>query len=99
MDHLATSIEFQMSLLLFSALAGYLPARLLGMSPVDAWVVGVGMAPCGEVAMVVALLALNEGIIQQPVFLSLVIMSLLTTVVVPLVFRNWLYRERGTELA
>lgn len=77
-----------------------LSARLLGMAPTDAWVVGVGMAPRGEVAMVVALLALNERIIQQPLFLSLVIMSLLTTIVVPLVLRNGPYkkdRDASTE--
>lgn len=70
-----------------------LPARMLGMGTKDAWVVGRGMAPRGEVAMVIALLALNEGIIEQPVYISLVIMSLLTTVVVPLAIRNWLYRS------
>jgi Kef-type K+ transport system membrane component KefB len=73
-----------------------LTARLVGMSKQEAWVVGVGMAPRGEVVMVVALLALNEKIIQQTVFLSLIIMCLLTMVVVPLVLRNWLYRDRGT---
>lgn len=69
-----------------------IPARLLGMSTRDSLVVGFGMAPRGEVAMIVALLALNQGIIEQPAYVSLVIMSLVTTLIVPLVLRNWLYR-------
>ncbi len=53
------SIEFQMSLLLFVALAGYILASR----------------------------------IAQPGYVSLVLMSLLTTLIVPLVLRNWLYRN------
>ncbi|MDH3560701.1 MAG: cation:proton antiporter, partial [Gammaproteobacteria bacterium] len=70
-----------------------LPARLLGMNTRDALVVGIGMAPRGEVAMIVALLALNQGVIEQAGYVSLVIMSLVTTLIVPLVLRNWLFRE------
>ena len=68
------------------------PARLMGMSTRDSLVIGFGMAPRGEVAMIVALLALNQGVIGQAGYVTLVIMSLLTTLVVPLVLRNWLYR-------
>jgi len=68
------------------------PARLLGMSTRDSLIVGFGMAPRGEVAMIVALLALNQGVIEQAGYVSLVIMSLVTTLIVPLVLRNWLYR-------
>lgn len=70
------------------------PARLLGMSKHDSLVIGFGMAPRGEVAMIVALLALNKGVIGQAGYVSLVSMSLLTTLVVPLIMRNWLYRDR-----
>lgn len=70
-----------------------LPARVLGMNSRDALVIGFGMSPRGEVAMIVALLALNQGVIGQPGYVSLVIMSLVTTLIVPLVLRNWLYRE------
>ena len=63
----------------------------------DSLVVGFGMAPRGEVAMVVALLALNQGMIEQPAYVALVPMSLLTTISVPLVLRNWLYRHAGSS--
>jgi len=70
-----------------------LPARLMGMSTHDSLVIGFGMSPRGEVAMIVALIALNQGVIQQAGYVTLVIMSLVTTLIVPLVLRNWLYRK------
>ena len=67
-------------------------ARLTGMPTRESMIIGVGMAPRGEVAMVIALLALNRGIIEQPAYVALVLMSLITTLVVPILLRNWLYR-------
>jgi Kef-type K+ transport system membrane component KefB len=69
-----------------------LTARLTGINVKDSLIIGTGMAPRGEVAMVIALLALNRGIIEQPAYVALVLMSLVTTLVVPLLLRNWLYR-------
>lgn len=68
-------------------------AKFSGMSNRDALVVGVGMSPRGEVAMTVALLAFLGGIIEQPAFVALIVMSLLTTIIAPLLLRNWLYRN------
>lgn len=67
------------------------PARMMGMNSRDAITVGVGMAPRGEIAMVVALLALNSGAIEQAAYIAIVLMSLLTAVFAPLVLRNWIY--------
>ena len=69
-------------------------ARLTGVNNRDSLVIGVGMAPRGEVAMVIALLALNRGIIDQPAYVAMVLMSLVTTLVVPVLLRNWLYRDQ-----
>ncbi|MBI2657654.1 cation:proton antiporter [Candidatus Woesearchaeota archaeon] len=71
----------------------YIPAKLQGMSHQDSFVVGFGMSPRGEVAMIVALLGLNAGLIGQDIYVSLVLMSLLTTVLTPIVLRNWLYKK------
>ena len=68
-----------------------LPAKLLGMNNQNSLVVGLGMVPRGEVAMIIALLALNEKIIEQPAYVALVMMSLLTTLIVPLILKNWVY--------
>lgn len=69
-----------------------LSARATGIATRESLIIGVGMAPRGEVAMVIALLALNRGVIEQPAYVALVLMSLVTTLVVPILLRNWLYR-------
>jgi Kef-type K+ transport system membrane component KefB len=50
------------------------------------------MAPRGEVAMIVALIGLEAGVINQGVYVVLVLMSLLTTVITPIVYRNWFFK-------
>ncbi len=69
-------------------------ARLQGISPRDSLIVGVGMVPRGEVAMIVALIGLNQNLIRQNTYAVLVLMSLLTTVIPPLILRNWLFKKR-----
>jgi len=69
-----------------------LPAKAMGMSWRDSTVLGFGMVPRGEVAMIVALLALNQGVIEQSAYVALVLMALLTTIVTPLVLRNLLLK-------
>ncbi len=64
-----------------------LTAKLLGMNNKTSFIIGLGMIPRGEVAMVVALLALNEKTIDQPAYVALVLMSLLTTLIVPLILK------------
>jgi Kef-type K+ transport system membrane component KefB len=71
-----------------------LPARLAGMGWKDSMVIGMGMGPRGEVAMIIALIGLNQGLISQGVYASLILMSLLTTIIPPLLFRNWLYKSK-----
>ena len=75
-----------------------LPARLFGYSWQDAAIIGFGMAPRGEVAMIVALIGLNAGVIGQEIFVAVILMSLITTVITPIVFQNWLLRpDRNTS--
>ena len=50
------------------------------------------MSPRGEVAMIVALIGLEAGIIGQGVYVTLILISLLTTLITPIVYRNWFYR-------
>jgi len=69
-----------------------IPARLFGYSWRDAAVIGFGMAPRGEVAMIVALIGLNAGVIGQDIFITVIMMSLITTVITPVVFQNWLLK-------
>jgi Na+:H+ antiporter len=50
-------------------------------------IVGVGMAPRGEVGLIVASLGLSLGAIPQGVFSVVVVMTILTTLVVPPILR------------
>lgn len=69
-----------------------LPAALQGIRTKDSLVIGVGMVPRGEVAMIVALIGLNQNLIDQSIYAALILMSLLTTIIPPLVLRNWLFK-------
>jgi len=59
------------------------PARFLGYDNKASLAIGMGMAPRGEVSMVIALLGLNLGIIEQPLYVVIVLMSVLSTLVTP----------------
>lgn len=74
-----------------------LPARASGMCTRDSLIVGFGMAPRGEVAMIVALIGLEQGYIGQAVFVSIILMSLLTTLITPVVYRNWFFKGEFCE--
>jgi Kef-type K+ transport system membrane component KefB len=69
------------------------PALLFGYNLTEASIIGVGMMPRGEVAMIVALIGLSQGWIEQDTYAALVLMSLLTTIIPPLLLRNWLFRK------
>jgi len=75
-----------------------LPARLQGISTRNSLIVGVGMIPRGEVAMIVALIGLNQNLIEQDTYAVLVLMSLLTTIIPPLILRNWLFKVKTKKL-
>lgn len=70
-----------------------IPAKCFGMSWRDSMIVGFGMAPRGEIAMIIALIALNEKVIAQPAYVAIVAMSLLTTLLVPLILKNILFKR------
>jgi Kef-type K+ transport system membrane component KefB len=70
------------------------PARLQKMSIRNSLIVGVGMVPRGEVAMIVALIGLSQGFVNQGAYSALILMSLLTTIIPPVILRNMLYKKR-----
>lgn len=69
-----------------------LPARVMGMCREDSLIVGFGMAARGEVTMIIALIGLNVGFIDQGIFVACILMSLLTTLITPVIYRNWLFK-------
>ncbi|OGO30763.1 MAG: sodium:proton exchanger [Chloroflexi bacterium RBG_16_56_11] len=70
-----------------------LPAKIQHMSLKDSMIIGMGMVPRGEVAMIVALIGLSQNMISQSTYSALILMSLLTTIIPPLILRNWLFKR------
>ncbi len=81
--------------LLTKAIGCGIPAKLAGMSVKDSLITGIGMIPRGEVAMIVALIGLNQNLISQSTYAALILMSLLTTIIPPLLLKNWLFKEKS----
>lgn len=75
------------------------PALAQRMKFKDSLIVGTGMVPRGEVAMIVALIGLGEGLINENTYSALILMSLLTTIVPPLIMKNWLFKQRPSPNA
>ena len=83
-----------------------LPALAAGFSRIGAWRVGVGMAPRGEVGLIVAGIGVSEGLIGQDLFGVAILMTIATTLIAPAVlvpaFRNnapGLRRDQATRRA
>lgn len=61
-----------------------LAARCTGFNMRGAYRIGLGMTPRGEVALIVAGIGLSRGIIQENVFAASIIMTLITTIIAPI---------------
>ncbi|MBI4176176.1 MAG: cation:proton antiporter [Candidatus Aenigmarchaeota archaeon] len=63
----------------------------------ESMVIGLGMAPRGEVAIIVALIGLNAGVIGQEIYSTVVVMALLTTIFTPPLLKRafgWYQKEQ-----
>ena len=58
--------------------------------------VGIGMVPRGEVALIVALVGLQSGIVTQPTYAIVVFMTAVTTLIAPPMLR-YLFRDEISE--
>jgi Kef-type K+ transport system membrane component KefB len=70
------------------------PSKLLGINTKDSLIIGFGMVPRGEVAMIIALIGLGQNLINQNTYSAIILMSLLTTIIPPLILRNWLFKRK-----
>ena len=82
---------------LTKVIACYTTSKLQGMSHHDSLIVGFGMSPRGEVAMIIGLIGLTSNIINQEMYVVIIFMSLLTTIITPIVLQKWLYRQSLTS--
>jgi Kef-type K+ transport system membrane component KefB len=70
-----------------------LGARLAKMPWAESLTVGIGMVSRGEVGLIIASIGLQQGLIDETVFASVVMMVLLTTLVTPLLLRRIIPRK------
>jgi Kef-type K+ transport system membrane component KefB len=75
-----------------------LGVKAVGFSLTESIRVGVGMISRGEVALIVANIGLAAGVISQDVFSVMVIMTLVTTLVTPLLLRVVFKSEPATKV-
>jgi Kef-type K+ transport system membrane component KefB len=68
-------------------LGGALGARAGGINWRNSWLVGAGMISRGEVALVLAGVALSAGAIDTAIFSALIVMAVVTTLVTPPLLR------------
>jgi len=64
-----------------------IPARLSGLSRKESLAVGIGMVPRMEVAMVIAIYGLEQGIIDEDIYSMAVFIGLATALVTPSLLR------------
>ena len=62
-----------------------IPALITGFNGIGSWRVGIGMLPRGEVALIIAGIGLSRGIIGPDIFGVSIMMTILTTLMAPLV--------------
>lgn len=89
------SMQFILALITISVLskiaAGWIGGRFAGRSPAESLGLGVILNGRGVMGLVIASIAFERGFIGKGLFSSLVLMSIFTTVLAPLLFRRFVY--------
>ncbi len=87
-----------LAIAIFSKLIGCAAAALAsGESLSDAYIIGVGMIPRGEVGIIVASIALASHAISTSIYGIVVLMSVVTTVVTPPILSVLIKRQRQVK--
>jgi len=73
-------------------------ARIAGMDLRGALSVGIAMNARGAMEMILSILALQSGLIQEPMFVALVVMALVTSIVSPPILRLLLKGRKTVTL-
>ena len=77
-----------------TVLGSALAIRITHGSWKEAWAVGWGLNPKGDVDLVIAVLALSAGVITDALFSAVVIMSLIVTIISPIIFKRLALKYR-----
>ncbi|MDZ4656935.1 MAG: cation:proton antiporter [Bythopirellula sp.] len=94
-----TQFDLQLVLTIFvlaclgKLLGGVLGARWGGLPTRDRWAIGFAMNARGAMEIILGLLALEAGIIRQPLFVALVVMAIVTSAISGPLMR-WVLQQR-----
>ncbi len=80
-------------------LGGYVMARLKKLPHQDALAVGAIMNARGVMEMVVASIAYHAGLVDQALYSTLLLVGMATTVITPVLLRQWLTKGQIAQLA
>jgi Kef-type K+ transport system membrane component KefB len=91
-DSVSNTLLFALVLSLFGILSKILgcgiPSLAVGFSRKNAWRIGVGMMPRGEVALIIGGIGLASGVINEAIFGVTIIMTIITTVLAPILLQK-----------
>nr|WP_206203317.1 MULTISPECIES: cation:proton antiporter [unclassified Thermococcus] len=72
-----------------------LGSRLFGLSWKDSILVGIGMGGRGSLELAILTFGLNTGLIDQTIFASVIVVSMMTALTTPLFFKTYIKRAKA----
>ncbi|NJE85508.1 cation:proton antiporter [Thermococcus sp. CX2] len=72
-----------------------LGSRLFGLSWKDSILVGIGMGGRGSLELAILTFGLNTGLIDQTIFASVIVVSMLTALTTPLFFKTYIKKAKA----
>ncbi|ANF22345.1 cation:proton antiporter [Thermococcus piezophilus] len=72
-----------------------LGSRLFGLSWKDSILVGIGMGGRGSLDLAILTFGLNTGLIDQTIFASVIVVSMMTALTTPLFFKTYIKRAKA----
>lgn len=79
--------------ILSKILSGWVGGRLIGLSKPESLGIGIILNGRGVMGLVIASIAFSRGFVGQGFFSALVLMSIVTTIIAPILFRRWVLPE------
>lgn len=88
---------FWITAIVFAGTVGgtMLGLHLIGRSWREGWLMGWGLNAKGDVELAIATLALSVQIITVPIYSTIILMALITTIISPIVFRRLVERVKS----
>lgn len=72
-----------------------LGAKLFGLSWMDSALIGIGMGGRGSLELAILTFGLSAGLIDQGLFATVIVVSMLTALTTPIFFREFIKRAKA----